>query len=490
MPKFHLFAPIHPSCAVLCFFIGIIFGDLLFLVTSFCHNLSFFWLFLSALLLITALLFSCPATLILALSAGFILINFRTTAELQGQRLLSQLHGQTILISGDIAADPDLKDARVVVKLKNLHLNGQHPLSGTLFVQLPPNRKLQRSDHLVLQGKLQPGFGTYVGLLTRPRLLSIRRPEPGDLFLTFRNNFARPIRQYIPSPAVDLGLGYLLGIRSGLPSSLNDLLRVVGLTHIVVASGTHLSILVGFVRQIFGRLSRFASLFFSIFLILGFVGVIGPTPSMLRASSVSILSLIAWYVGRKFQPLRLIIIVAALTLCFDPMFPLSLGWLLSIASFSGILLLSPIIIRYFYGQHAPGLLGSTIIATLSASLLCNPILLFYFGSLSLLSIFANLLILPTISLAIALVFLTGMFSFLPFLAQIIGFCTTLLLNYHIAVVNFLGQQSNFLIQISPHNPLVFLLYLPAIFIYLTSVWYNSKHGRSNSLASQPSYSPV
>lgn len=490
MPRFRPFVKIHPSCATLCFFLGIIFGDLIFLTTHFHPNFALPWLFLSALLLIAALLFSCPATLILALASGFILINFRTATELQGQHFLSQLHGQTILISGDIAADPDLKDARTVVKLKNLRFDNRHSISGTLFVQLPPNRELQRSDHIILKGKLQPGFGTYAGLLTRPQLLAIQRPEPGDVFLTFRNNFARPIHEYIPSPAVNLGLGYLLGIRSGLPASLNDLLRIVGLTHIVVASGTHLSILVGFVRQIFGRLSRFASLFFSILLILGFVGVIGPTPSMLRASSVSILSLVTGYVGRKFQPLRLILIVAALTLLFDPMFPLSLGWLLSVASFSGILLLSPIIIRYFYGQHQPGLIGSTIIATLSASLLCNPILLFYFGSLSLLSIFANLLILPTISLAIALVFLTGMFSFLPFLAQILGFCTTLLLNYHITVVKFLGQQSNFLIQIPPQNPLVFLLYLPAIFIWLTSVWYNSRHGRSCTTTSSSAYLPV
>ena len=188
---------------------------------------------------------------------------------------------------------------------------------------------------------------------------------------------------------------------------------------------------------------------------------------------MSIFSLIAWYVGRRFDAWRLLLLVAAITLLYNPMYILDLGWLLSFASFAGILILGPLLTKMFYGDKKPNFLAAIFLETISASLLCMPILLFTFGQISLISLVANLLILPTIPIAMALTFVTGVLSFWPWLAQLLGHISELILNLHLGIINFFGEQTIFLITIDKNQPWVFALYvlliIPLIFKVLQFV---------------------
>ena len=279
------------------------------------------------------------------------------------------------------------------------------------------------------------------------------------MVLKVRNWFSTRIKKLIPEPEVNLGMSYLLGMKSGLPDDLSENLRIVGLVHIVVASGAHLSILVEIAKKIFGKISRMASLIFSLIFILFFMAMVGWTPSILRAGVMAILTLVTWFVGRKISPIRMIITVMAGTLLINPMFVINLGWLLSFASFGGIMILGPILTRYFYGEKKPGFIGETVITTLSATLMTLPITLYYYGTISLISVVANLLILPTLSYAMGLVFLAGVVSGMPFIETMVAFVAQKLLEFHILVVNFFGSMGYFLIKIPEGQSWVFLIYL-------------------------------
>lgn len=274
-----------------------------------------------------------------------------------------------------------------------------------------------------------------------------------------RDWFAARIQKLIPEPEASLGLSYLLGVKAGLSEELSENLRTVGLVHIVVASGAHLGILVEIARKIFGRISRFAGLLFSILFILFFMMMVGWTPSIMRAGIMAILNLLAWYVGRKIAPWRIILIVAAATLVINPTYITNLGWLLSFASFGGIMILGPQMTKFFYGKKKPGLISSTIITTISATIMTLPLTLYYFGQISLISVVANLLILPTLSWAMGLTFLTGVFAGISGIENVVSFLTMKLLDFHIFVVELFGQMTPFLIKISPYRPQTFLLYL-------------------------------
>ena len=282
------------------------------------------------------------------------------------------------------------------------------------------------------------------------------------MVLSARDWFAERIAGLIPEPEVKLGLSYLLGMKSGLPKELSENLRVVGLTHIVVASGAHLSILVEVARKIFGKVSRFAGVFGAIGLILFFMCMVGWTPSIMRAGIMAILTLITWYVGRKIAPLRMILMVMAGTLLIDPTFIINLGWMLSFASYAGIMLLGPRLNKFFYGEKKPGFIASTVLTTLAATLMTLPITLFYFGQVSLISVVANLLILPTLSVAMGLTFLTGVVAGLPFIEMVVSSMAIWLLDFHIGVVEFFGGMEQFLVKIEPYNPWVFLIYVAVL----------------------------
>ena len=280
-----------------------------------------------------------------------------------------------------------------------------------------------------------------------------------DIMFSARDWFAGRIESIVPETEAKLGLSYLLGLKAGLPKDLSESLRAVGLTHIVVASGAHLAILVEIAKKIFGKISRFAGVLFSGVLIVLFMAMVGWTPSILRAGVMSVLTLITWYFGRKMAPWRIILLTAAGTLLINPDFITNLGWLLSFASFIGIMILGPKVTRFFYGKKKPGFIASMIITTISATLMTLPITLYYFGQISLISVLANLLILPTLPYAMGLTFLTGVLADIPGLGTIISWCATKLLDFHIFIVELFGEWTQFLIKIDKYQMWVYILYI-------------------------------
>ena len=280
--------------------------------------------------------------------------------------------------------------------------------------------------------------------------------------IDMRDWFAGRIKGLIDEPEASLGLSYLLGMKTGLPKDLSEKLRAVGLVHIVVASGAHLAILVEVARKVFGRVSRFAGLMFASVFIVFFMAMVGWTPSILRAGIMSLLTLAAWYVGRKFEPWRIILLVAAMTLMINPLFVTNLGWLLSFASFGGIMMVGPSVTRFFYGAKKPGFIAAMIITTVSATVMTLPITLYYFGQISIISVVANLVILPTLSVAMGLVFLTGMVAGVPGIEVVVAWCAMRLLEFHITVVEWLGEMEWFLVKIDRYRAGVFWLYVVVV----------------------------
>lgn len=186
---------------------------------------------------------------------------------------------------------------------------------------------------------------------------------------------------------------------------------------------------------------------------------------------MAMLTILAWYVGRKIAPWRIILMVAAGTLMMNPMFIIDLGWLLSFASFAGIMMLGPRFTRFFYGMKKPGFVAETVITTISATLMTLPIILYFYGMVSLISVVANLLILPTLPYAMGLVFLTGVVAGFPGVETVVSFLATKLLDFHIAVVEFLGQMTQFLVKIEPYQAWVFGFYVLLVLVSVIGLFY-------------------
>ena len=452
---------LHQSWHIVALCVGVVIGIILAVALRINYFVSPIWV--GCVVAVMMIVYFRPKVVfvVVTLVAGMILAFVRCSGELVNEEYMATLYGQNVIVCGVIDGDPEVEDDATKYKLKDLKFgeDGEYAASGSIFITGMKNENLARGDKVMLKGKMKEGRGTYNGYMYKPETIKWERSEPGDWVLGVRNWFAGRVRGLMSEPQVNLGLSYLLGMRSGLPDELNEKLRTVGLVHIVVASGAHLAILVEVARRLFGKMSRFAGVFFSVIFIVFFMAMIGWTPSIMRAGIMAIIAVIAWAVGRKVEPWRLILLVAAATLLINPMYINNLGWLLSFASFAGIMILGPGLTRYFYGEKKPGFVMGVIMATVAATLMTLPIILYNYGMVSLISVAANLLILPTLSIAMGLVFMTGVVAGIPVIETVVSFAATKMLDFHMAVVDFFGGMKSFVVEIEPYQWWVFLIYI-------------------------------
>lgn len=468
---------LHHSWCFYALIWGIISGIIFSLTFKLQWAYHWLWLIVAATLFLFALHYSTILNLLLAFLAGLLIGNFRVTPELMGQQQLSALSGSTVILRGNISDDPEANAGQTKLRINNLYIYlprdelVENPVenslftsvSGTIYVTMPtPKASLERSDTITLVGQIGAGFSIFSASMYRPTLQAIERSENGDIFARLKHWFAALVHRFISSPAADLGLGYLMGQKSGLSEAFSDALRAVGMTHVVVASGAHLGILTGTARKLFGKISRCAGILSAFLMVAGFVMIVGFTPSMTRAALVTTLSLGVGYVGRKFTPMRLLSLVAALTLLVAPVNFLNLGWQLSFASFFALLLVDPLLRRLLYGGKKPPWLAGMLLTSFATSIICTPILVYNFGTFSFLAFIGNLVILPTLPYAMLLVFLTGASSSLPIVAGFFAQIATYLLDFHIWFVNFLSTWKMFIVELPSGSPMIFLIYLPTL----------------------------
>lgn len=443
MSQWRYWRPVHTSwlIAVMCF--GIAGG----LVVSQGVSLPFHsvaWVLSALVVLATTFTKRSAYTLPAVLCAGVIIGVVRGNAYQSQLVPYEGLIGKTVTVQGRVADDSDSgKHGEIILRLDTIFVDDQQ-LAGAVWTSVTEKSAvIKRGDSVVVTGALSNGFGSFAASMHQAKLVHVQRPDPGSLALRLRDWFASGVRRAIPEPEASLGVGYVVGQRRSLPEELDTALRAAGLTHIVVASGYNLTILVGVARRLFVRISKFLAVFFSGGMTMAFMAVTGMSPSMSRAGLVTALGLVAWYYGRRFHPVALLSLAAAVTLLVQPAYARNdLGWQLSFASFAGVLIVGPLLQNYFYGEERPSTLRQILFETVSAWVCTMPLIVLAFGQFSNVAILANLLVLPLVPLAMLLTFAAGSVAlFLPMLATLAGLPALLVLGYMTKVTLYLGNVS-------------------------------------------------
>ena len=364
------------------------------------------FLIIGVILLITGWLVQRKLSIAIVLVAGLCIGLARGGWGQQQQSVYRDLYRKHVALSGVVADDVDITGhGTTLVYVRNVMIAG-HTLPGKLFATVTGGERLKRSDRITLDGVIDQGFGSVPATFTG-KVTSVTRESGSDVPRDVRDTFASYVRQAIREPESSLGIGYLLGQKNALPDDIVTALKVTALTHIVVASGYNLTILVRIGRRLFARISRYLATLTSVSLIVGFIAMTGMSPSMTRAGLISLLSLWAWYVGRKFHPVTLLGLAAVVTALINPSYVWGdLGWLLSFAAFAGVMIIAPVVSAYFFGDDVP-FVGQVLVETASAQLATLPIMIMAFQQFSIIGLFANLLVLPLVPLAMLLVAVSG-----------------------------------------------------------------------------------
>jgi len=360
--------------------------------------------------------------------------------EFRDSQIYTNFFGADVHVVGRIREDPTQRNGATALQLDRIVMAGIQ-LEGQLWTNSRDRIEVKRGDIITVQGIMDEGFGSFSAAIYSSRVIAIERPVLGDVGRVVRDWFADAVRVGIKEPQASLGVGYLTGQKSALPEDLSQSLQIAGLTHIVVASGYNLTILVRLARRLFARVSKYLSTMSAAFMIVSFVAMTGLSPSMTRAGLVAGLSLLAWYYGRAFHPFILLPFAAAITVLFQPSYAWGdLGWQLSFAAFAGVMVVAPLFQRYFFGKKEPGTLRQVLGETVAAHIVTVPIIVPAFGLLSNVAIIANLLIVPLVPLAMLLTFIVGVVALIiPAVAAIVALPATWLLTYMTETATFLAE---------------------------------------------------
>ncbi len=342
------------------------------------------------------------AAMIFGLSAGY----WRGSVVHNNVNAYQQHIGHTVTVTGRVLDDPVYDDkGRRDFRVGSVTVAGQK-LPGQMRIKTHTNN-IRRGDSVRIAGTLLGGFGNYQASMYFAAVEIVARSS--NPIETLRREFFAAVYSVLPEPHASLGLGFLVGLRSSLPQDFENQLKIAGLTHIVVASGFNLTILVRLSRRMLARYSKYQAFVGSVGLILAFLVVTGASPSIVRASVVTVLSLLAWYYGRRFHPVLIILLGAALTAGYNPLFIWhDVGWWLSFLAFVGVLILAPLIVARLYNERTPPMLIQVAIETTAAQIMATPLILSLFGKVSLVALFANMAVVPLIPFAMLATFIAGL----------------------------------------------------------------------------------
>ena len=214
-----------------------------------------------------------------------------------------------------------------------------------------------------------------------------------------RNNLATKLQQVIPdSTTYKLLAALCLGCRQEITSATKELFQNTGTIHILAISGLHIGAIFAFFLCLL-RLFHFKSRKSRLILIplIWFVACItGLSPSACRAATI--LSFIT--IGEAFRqetiPLNAIAAAAFFSLLINPELLYSVSFQMSYAAYTGIILIYPLMqIKKIHKFLRP--LYTLLCISFSAQIMTLPIMAYYFHSISLNSIFINLIAVPAAS---------------------------------------------------------------------------------------------
>jgi len=296
-----------------------------------------------------------------------------------------------------------------------------------------------------------------------------------EKLFALKRNFVSKIKDILSEPESSLLAGLIVSGREAMPQSILEEFRRAGVIHIVVLSGYNVAIIAEFIRKalenilIFTRLSlslAFAT-WSSVLAIIFFVLMTGGEATVVRASVMVLTVILAKSFGRNYSAPRALLTAGFIMivwnpkiLVFDPSFQLSF-----LATLALIYVVS-LVDKYLSFLTNKFELRALVSTTLATQITVLPFLVYSMGDLSIVSLLANILVLPVIPLTMFLGFGATVLGFLNiYLAWPVAYVSHLLLGWILGVSHFLGNLSFASVKV-PSFPfwLVVLIYLGLVMI--------------------------
>ena len=328
-------------------------------------------------------------------------------------------------VEGVVAGYPDVRDVQTLYRLRagTITIAGvTSPVTGDLLVQANRFPGYAYGDRLRVKGQLQIppilddfDYRRYLaqrGIYSQMRQVTIERvaQDQGSPFwaLVYRLKArgSALLDRVLPEPAAALANGMLLGIDSGIPENVAAAFKATGTTHVIVISGSNIALLSGVLMAGLSQvLGKRRAAFPAIAGIVLYVLLVGADAAALRAGLMGVLFILAIYLGRRSTAYVSLCASALFMTLLNPLTLWDIGFQLSFMATLGLILYTPAIAGQFQRPLARRLakdrtrrvmsvLNDALIVTLAAQVTTLPVIVYYFGRVSLISLITNFLILP------------------------------------------------------------------------------------------------
>lgn len=286
-----------------------------------------------------------------------------------------------------------------------------------------------------------------------------------DLVFQSRKNIDNLIHQLHNNQTAGLLRGLLLADRTEIDYETKQNFVNSGVIHILAVSGLHVGYILLFFIVVFGRLNIYLRSILTIFGLLCFMIITGIPASVFRATLMSIILIVAFLTGRSTNLLNSIALSAVIILLVKPSEILNPGFQLSYSAVLSIALIYPVIqqminqapIKSKYLKNILLFIG----VSLSAQIGTLPFTLAYFNKLSLISLFANLFVIPLAGVIVGLAIITLLIgSFLPSIAIYLAIVNNIVTSLMMDLVGFSGSLNFAFIRINNFS------LLDSIFFYV------------------------
>lgn len=399
-------------------------------------------------------------------------IRFETSRPTVPANAVSHYNdGVSMRIHGALRDDPEIGDTsqRFAITVRAVQLDGEwRPASGGLLVRsgLLPYRR--SGDVLELEGRLESppavdGFD-YAEYLARKNIRSVMAfplvrsvgheddSLPRATILRVRRKLSETLGLALPEPQSSLAQGILLGQKSVLPVDVAADLNATNTSHLVVVSGENVVLVSAFATGALAWLfGRRRALLLSIGVVIAYAALIGASPSVVRATIMGILLVIATLAGRPSSGITSILFAAAVMSGIDPRIDRDLSFQLTFAATIGIVYLSsPIrewmiewIARILRRDAVPRWVSAwfaePFAVTVAATIATEPLIAMNFGRISLVALPANLLVVPVFGIIMLTSLVAAIGGLLPVWRLAFAAPAYYALTYWISVAHWLAS---------------------------------------------------
>ncbi len=331
--------------------------------------------------------------------------------------------GRPAVLEGMVDSYPDLQPgfSQYRVHVDTLWQGEDRlPVAGVLLVRAAADQRFQYGDRLRLRGVLAtpnvyPDFD-YRRYLARQGIHTIIRRleiewlagDQGHPFWTalyvLRARASVLLNLLLPEPYAALANGMILGIDSGIPDELDADFKLTGTSHVLVISGTNIAVLSGFllvVTRLLFRGRKGPATTLTLLCIVLYTLLVGAGPSVVRAAFMGALVVFGLYLGRSRSALISLFLAGLAMMLLNPLWLWDVGFQLSFMATLGLVLFAGPLQRRWQarmGDRLPrqisAILTEGLLLTVAAQMTTLPLIVLYFGRLSLISFVANSIILP------------------------------------------------------------------------------------------------